>query len=97
MAMQYEEIRTKPVRAHALSLSERRRLSISGVEDVEAFDEERVVLSTAGGDLTILGSGLKIEKLSLDGGELLVEGQIDGLHYAQQTANRRGLLGKLFG
>ena len=71
--------------------------SISGVEDVEAFDEETVALSTAGGGLTIHGSGLKINKLTLDGGELLVEGRIDGLEYASERERRRGFLGKLMG
>ena len=96
MAMLYENDR-KPLQSHALSLTDRKRLSISGVEDVEAFDEETVALSTAGGALTIHGSGLKIERLTLDGGELLVEGRIDGLEYASERERRRGFLGKLMG
>ena len=72
MAMLYENER-KPLQSHILNLTDRKRLSISGVEDVEAFDEETVALSTAGGGLTIHGSGLKINKLTLDGGELLVD------------------------
>ena len=56
-----------------------------------------MALSTAGGGLTIHGSGLKINKLTLDGGELLVEGRIDGLEYASERERRRGFLGKLMG
>ena len=96
MAMLYEEKQRQP-QSHALSLTDRKRLSISGVEDVEAFDEETVALSTAGGGLTIHGSGLKINQLTLDGGELLVEGRIDGLEYASERERRRGFLGKLMG
>ncbi len=96
MAMLYEEKQRQP-QSHALSLTDRKRLSISGVEDVEAFDEDTVILSTAGGALTIRGGGLRINKLSLDGGELLVEGRIDGLDYAQEREHRRGFLGKLLG
>ena len=48
--MAYEENRL-PVRAHALELSGRERLSISGVEDVAAFDESTIVLSTSQGEL----------------------------------------------
>ena len=96
MAMLYEEKQRQP-QSHALSLTDRKRLSVSGVEDVEAFDEETVALSTAGGALTIHGSGLKINRLTLDGGELLVEGRIDGLDYAEERERRRGFLGKLLG
>ena len=96
MAMLYEEKQRQP-QSHVLSLSDRKRLSISGVEDVEAFDEDTVILSTVGGALTIRGGGLRINKLSLDGGELLVEGRIDGLEYASERERRRGFLGKLMG
>ena len=96
MAMLYEDNR-KPREAHSLTLNERKRLCISGVEDVEAFDEESVILSTTGGALTVRGSGLKISKLSLDGGELLVEGRIDGMDYAGEHERSRGFLGRLLG
>lgn len=95
MAMLYEDNR-KPAQSHALNLTDRKRLSLSGVEDVEAFDEETVTLSTVLGALTIRGSGLKISRLSLDGGELTVEGRIDALDYAGEK-ERRGFLGRLMG
>jgi len=96
MAMLYDDGK-KQALSHVLNLTERKRLSLTGVEDVEAFDEETVVLSTSGGALTIRGSSLKINKLSLDGGELLVEGRIDSLEYAAERERRRGFLGKLLG
>ena len=94
--MLYDDSR-KPTLSHVLNLTERKRLSLTGVEDVEAFDEETVVLSTSGGALTVRGSSLKINKLTLDGGELLVEGRIDSLEYAAERERRRGFLGKLMG
>ena len=96
MATLYEEKQRQP-QSHALTLNDRKRLSISGVEDVEAFEEETVILSTVGGALTIRGGGLRINRLSLDGGELLVEGRIDGLDYSEEREHRRGFLGKLLG
>ena len=83
--------------SHSLSLSDRRRLTVSGVEDVDSFDEDTVVLATSGGSLTVRGSGLKIEKLSLDGGELVVEGRMDSLEYGENAPGRRGWIGRLLG
>ena len=100
MAMTYEDTknsRSGGAQTHSLSLSDRRRLTVSGVEDVESFDEDTVVLETCGGTLTVRGSGLKIEKLSLDGGELVVEGRIDSLDYAENAPGRRGWIGRLLG
>ena len=96
--MTYEDARgSKSAQSHSLTLNDRRRLTVSGVEDVESFDEDTVVLLTCGGTLSVHGSGLKIEKLSLDGGELVVEGRIDSLDYAENTPGRRGWIGRLLG
>lgn len=96
MAMLYEETR-KTAQTHALELTERKKLSVTGVEDVEAFDDCGVTLSTVGGLLTVRGSGLKLNRLNLDGGELLVEGKIDALEYAESGGKGRGFLGRLLG
>ena len=69
----------------------------SGVEDVERFDENTIVMSTTAGTLVITGENLHIGKLSLDGGELHVDGQIDALSYEDQSYGRSGLLHRLFG
>ena len=81
---------------HRLTLEGRERLSVTGVEHVERFDETGIVLVTAAGLLEISGEELHIGKLSLDGGELWVEGRIDTLCYEEQES-RRGLLQRLFG
>lgn len=81
---------------HRITLDERAKLSISGVEDVESFDEEAVALSTEAGYLLIRGSNLHIEKLNLDGGELLVEGTVDSISYEDRAPRQGGLLSRLF-
>ena len=96
MAMLYEENR-KTAPAHDLSLNERKKLSVSGVEDVDAFDEDCVTLSTVAGQLTVRGSGLRLNRLNLEGGELLVEGRIDALEYAENGGRSRGFFGRLLG
>ena len=83
--------------AHQLTLEGRERLTVSGVEDVERFDENTIVMSTTAGTLVITGENLHIGKLSLDGWELHVDGQIDALSYEDQSYGRSGLLHRLFG
>lgn len=82
---------------HQLTLEGRERLSVSGVEDVERFDENLIVMSTSAGTLLVSGERLHIGKLSLDGGELHVDGQIDALQYEESGSSRGGLFSRLFG
>ena len=85
---------------HRLELEGRERLVVSGVEEVERFDEEEIVMSTTAGTLVVGGSGLHIGKLNLDGGELHVDGSIDTLLYEDRGASaggHGGLLRRLFG
>ena len=81
ITMPYESERSRPEGAHHLILEDRQRLSVSGVEEVESFDESAIVMHTAQGTLVIRGENLHIEKLSLDGGDLKVEGDVDSLTY----------------
>ena len=82
---------------HQLTLEGRERLTVSGVEDVERFDENSIVMSTTAGTLVIAGENLHIGKLSLDGGDLRVEGSIDSLTYEDGGRERGGLFSRLFG
>ena len=83
--------------SHQLTLEGRERLTVSGVEDVERFDESTIVMSTTAGTLVISGENLHIGKLSLDGGELHVDGQVDSLSYEDPGYSRGGFLSRLFG
>ncbi|MBR5539752.1 MAG: sporulation protein YabP [Clostridia bacterium] len=66
---------------HQLVLDDRRRLSVSGVSDVDSFDDTTVIAHTALGDLTIKGQSLHISRLNTETGDLTMEGQIDLLEY----------------
>lgn len=95
--MSYEEDRARPALGHRVLLEERGQLVISGVEEVESFDENTIVMYTSRGTLVVRGEGLHIEKLSLDGGDLRVEGEIDSLSYEDDHRERGGgLLSRLF-
>ncbi len=82
---------------HRVTLDGRDRLTVSGVEDVDRFDESEIVMNTAEGSLVVSGENLHIDKLSLDGGELHVDGRIDSLSYEDAPAARGGLLARLLG
>ena len=85
--MGYDAMDTAP---HHVVLEERRSLTVSGVEDVERFDDTAIVLSTSRGTMVVSGSELHIEKLSLDGGDLKVEGEIDAISYEEDQRGGRG-------
>ena len=95
--MAYENDRLRPGPPHQIVLEERERLMISGVEEVESFDENTIWLSTAWGDLEVQGEDLHIEKLSLDGGDLKVEGRVHALIYQESRREKGDLLSRLLG
>lgn len=77
-------------------LENRSRLMLTGVTDVESFDENTICLYTQLGELTVRGEGLHISELSLDSGEVSVEGDVSALNYGQRDRTKRlSLLGKL--
>ena len=90
------EAKTKTELQHNIILEGRERLSISGVEDVESFNEETITVYTSKGMLIVQGSDLHIEKLSLDGGDLSVEGEVHSLRYEEETREKGGLFSRLF-
>ncbi len=94
--MQYEEKKIRPEAGHHVILEGRESLSVSGVEEVESFDENEIVMDTVKGRLVIRGEELHIEKLSLDGGDLKVEGSVDSLTYEEDAGDRGGFLARLF-
>ena len=86
--MAYDDSRLPAEAVHHILLEGREQLTVSGVEEVESFDENTIVMSTVKGTLVVRGEDLHIEKLSLDGGDMKVEGSVDSLTYED---DRRGL------
>ena len=81
-----------------LILENRGKLSISGVNDVLSFDDQVVMVETELGLLTVKGENLRINKLSIDTSEVIIEGDINALMYSEKDIEKKGgsLLGKLF-
>ena len=79
-------------------LENRNKLSVSGVKDVISFDDELVIIETDLGLLTVKGNNLKINKLSIDTGDVSVEGEISNLGYSDPTkkSQEQGLFSKIF-
>ena len=93
--MAYEETKNQTAPPHRLTLDERRRLAVTGVEEVVSFHEEEVAVRTAKGLLVVRGEDLKVDKLEKNAGELSVSGLVTDLRYeAENTA--AGLLARLF-
>ena len=76
---------------HKLQLKERESLTMTGVAEVVSFDENTVVLQTSLGLLVIQGQQLQLKNLTLEGGQVAVEGSIRALSYEEprQTGWRR--------
>ena len=82
--------------SHKLTLDERSRLGLTGVAEVLSFSEDAVVLKTALGVLTVHGQGLKLKNLSLDGGQVAVEGAVAALIY-EEPRQGGGWMRRIFG
>lgn len=91
-----EEIRKAAKVPHSLVLENREKLELTGIQQVESFDEQTVVLQTPLGQLMIKGEGLHISQLNVDSGELSVSGNIIGVVYSESSASRGGIIKRLF-
>ncbi len=87
---------SKVKKAHNLYLENRSGLKLTGVTDVDSFDEESVIAYTDYGCLTVSGSGLHIEELQLDSGLLEITGEVVALVYSSKTEKSKNILKRLF-
>ena len=84
---------------HKLNLINREVLTVTGVNDVLAFDVTEVLLETGMGMLSIRGSDLHVNRLTLEKGEVDVTGKVDSLTYSDVGTYRKqgeSLLSRLF-
>jgi len=77
-------------------LENREKLSVSGVIDILTFDEDEIMLDTELGTLKITGHGLKVEKLSIDSGEVIAKGDISSMIYTDEAASKGGFFKSMF-
>ena len=80
---------------HSFSLINRSHAEISGVEEVDCFNEQVIVLSTNMGAMTISGSNLNISHLNQQEGRLIVDGEFDAIEYSGKQGGKGGFLARL--
>lgn len=85
----------QPSMEHKLCLTDRKKLTMTGVTEVIRFDDTTVVLKTGLGSLVIQGKDLQLKELSTDGGQMAVLGTITALGYQEQRS-ASGWLSRLF-
>ena len=76
--------------SHGFTLQNRSHAEISGVSDVDCFNEQLVVLVTALGTMTIAGSGLNISHLNKEDGRVIVDGEFDAIEYSGKARSAKG-------
>ncbi|WP_448901992.1 sporulation protein YabP [Eubacterium sp.] len=76
-------------KAHKLMMLNRKSMELTGVEDVISFDTKEVLLETTMGILTIKGEDLKVNRLSIEKGELEIEGTVDSMGYSEISSYKR--------
>ena len=81
---------------HKLTLEERGKLTMTGATEVASFEDTAVVLRTSLGTLMVHGRDLQLKTLSLDGGQVAVEGTVSALVY-EEPRTTGGLFHRLFG
>ena len=85
-------------KVHNIVIEERQKISVSAVSEVESFDENQIVLKVYGATLTIKGSALHVEELSVETGDATIKGDsIESLVYSKidRDRSREGFFGRL--
>ena len=97
MDMKRDNLQTNNV-IQNIVLENREKLSISGVLDVLSFDDQIIIVETELRLLTIKGEDLRINKLSIDTSETIVNGNIMQIAYSENTVDKKGegIFSKIF-
>lgn len=77
-------------------IEDRNKMSISGVEQVDSYNENTIVLSTIKGGISIKGEGLNISKLNIDDGSVRISGLVNSLTYISKEGAPKNFMAKIF-
>ncbi|RSL30044.1 sporulation protein YabP [Salibacterium salarium] len=97
MSFNEEPMMQRPQSHHEVVMKGRKNLEITGVKEVESFDNEEFLLETSMGFLSVRGHELHIKNLDVNDGIISIEGKVDDLVYVDQTQGKtKSFMGKLF-
>ena len=84
--------------AHNLMLENRQNVKMTGIKDINSFDEKEILLFTEAGKLLIKGEELHVKRLNLEKGEADLEGKVDSLTYLSKNTDKKeeSLLKRMF-
>lgn len=94
-----EERRISRGKGHSIILENREKLSISGVEHVNSFNSELILVETVAGVMTIKGEELDVNKINLEDGNVTIQGRVSGITYSDRDSignKGSGFFSKLF-
>ena len=80
---------------HSVIMDGRKKLEITGVKNVDSFDDETIIMATCKGEMTIKGSNLNIEKFSVDTTEIGITGEVIAIIYTNDRPSG-GFFSKIF-
>lgn len=80
------EEKIKQRRSHRLNMEDRKRLEMTGISDVISFDLNKILLETDYGVVTVKGDNLHVNRLSVEKGELDIDGSIQSLEYSEVSS-----------
>lgn len=93
--MQIEEKQTNIMQN--VILENRKKLTLTGIKDVLSFDDEIVVVESELGLLHIKGTDLRVNKISVETGDVIVDGNIKAIEYSDKDlSQKQGIMSKIF-
>ncbi len=93
--MQVEETQTNIMQN--VILENRKKLTLTGIKDVLSFDDEIVIVESELGLLNIKGADLKVNKISVESGDVVIDGTVKAIEYSDKnTSSKQGLMSKIF-
>lgn len=96
--MEKKDARIVEEKKSIMNIESRKRLTLSGVLEVVSFNEEQIILNTNLGTLSIKGSNLKMNKLDVQNGDVIIIGMINSCIYTSKEAkkSKESIISKLF-
>ena len=94
--MKDEMVQSGRIRAHSVVINAREKAVVTGVNDVDSFNENEIVLMTDAGMLIVYGEQLHINKLNLEEGQVAIDGVVNSVEYGD-VQGTRGFFGRILG